>query len=101
MNHEHLSKWNHIVKITALTCALMALVYTMGWYMTQDNCRKKVVDALKAGNCSEAAKVLFDRQVAGAKPDAFMWQAAAAISFKTGNLKLAEACITKSLESGE
>lgn len=101
MRTEALSNWKHIVKIMFLLGSLMALVYTMGWYMTQDNCRNKIVAALKAGNCHGAAQLLHERHQKGCLPDSFTWQASAAISFKTGNLKLAEACINKSIEAGE
>jgi hypothetical protein len=97
---EDLSKWKHIVKIAFLLGALMALIYTMGWHMGQDECRKKIIAAIKADSTHEAGLLLakWSKDEPGNKSDPLFYLACASIHLRNGRHDACKYNLDKAIE---
>lgn len=90
-------KLMHLVRLSAVVLLVAAILFLAGLAMEQTY-RQQVFNAVISGKHVEAAKLLYDRQQKGEKPDTLFYDTKAIIHLNNGNIDAAIYNLEKSLE---
>lgn len=90
----------HLARLSLLSLMIAAILFLSGLTMCEDF-KQKVMVAVKAEDDMAAMEMLYNRQTAGGKPDAFAYQVCAVLCARSGNTKAAVECGIKAIEMGE
>lgn len=93
-------KLSHLGRLFMLSLAATTILFLSGLSMCEDF-KQKVITAVKAGDDVAVMEMLYNRQGAGGKPDAFAYQVCAVLCARSGNTKAAVECGIKAIEMGE